>query len=100
MLFSFTAGKEWISIIICGSSAPKLINSIRKSAFRQASNSNQRGDDLAEKLTDDAATFSCHKELHTPDHTQRYLKRTKESDNPDSSGRSSERLRSSTEGLL
>jgi len=49
--------------IICGSSAPKLINSIRISAFRQASNSNQRGDDLAERLqsTDDAATFSCHK---------------------------------------
>ena len=47
--------------IIGGSSAPKLMDFIRISAFRQASNSNQRGDDLAERLPDDAATFSCHK---------------------------------------
>ena len=85
--------------IICGSSAPKLINSIRIPAFCQASNSNQRGDDLAERLTDDAATFSCHKNCISLI-TQRYLTRTKESDNPDSSGCSSKRLRSSTEGLL
>jgi len=86
--------------IICGSSAPKLTDSARISAFRQASN--QRGDDLAERLADDATTFWCHKNCMStycsPDHIQRLLKKRTESENPDSSEWSSKRLRSSTEG--
>jgi len=79
--------------IICGSTAPILINSARIFAFHQASN--QRGDDLAERLADDATTFWCHKNCIStycsPGHIQRFLKRMKESDsdNPDSSGSNS-----------
>jgi len=92
--------------IICGSTAPVLTNSASISAFRQASDQAQRGDDLAERLADDAATFWCHKNCIstycTPDHIQRFLKRMKESDsdNPDSSGSSSKHLRSITEGMF
>jgi len=39
---------------IYGSTAPIFTNSARISAFRQASD--QRGDDLAERLADDAVT--------------------------------------------
>ena len=79
--------------IICGSTAPILTNSARISAFHQASD--QCGDDLAERLADNANTFWCHKNCIStycsPDHMQRFLKRTKESDsdNPDSSGSNS-----------
>jgi len=45
--------------IIYGSTAPILTNSARISAFRQAND--QRGDDLAERLADDATTFCCQK---------------------------------------
>jgi len=92
--------------IICGSTAPVLTNSGRISAFRQASNQDQRCDDLAERLADDATTFWCHKNCIStycsPDPIQRLLKRMKESDsdNPDSSGSSSKHLRSSTEGMF
>jgi len=83
--------------IICGSTAPIFTNSAWISAFHQASD--QRGDDLAERLADDATTFWCHKNCIgtycSPDHIQRLLKRMKESgsDNPDSSGSSFKRLR-------
>ena len=66
---------------------------VKTSAFRQASD--QRGDDLAERLADDATAFWCHKNCismyWSPDHIQRFLTRIKESDsdNPDSSGSSS-----------
>jgi len=43
------------SCIIYGSTAPIFTNSARISAFRQASN--QCGDDLPERLADDAITF-------------------------------------------
>ena len=92
--------------IICGSTAPVLTNSAWIFAFRQASNQDQRGDDRAERLADDATTFWCHKNCITtycsPDHIQRFLKRMKESDsdNPDSPGSSSKRLRSSIEGMF
>jgi len=87
--------------IIYGSTAPIFTNFARISAFRQASD--QLGDDLAERLADDATTFPCHKNcIRSPDHIQRFLKRMKESDsdNPNSSGSSFKRLRSSTEGMF
>jgi len=78
-----------------------LTNSAKISAFHQASN--QRDDDLAERLADDATTFWCHKNCIStycsPDHIQRFLKRMKESDS-DSSGSSSKCLRSSNEGMF
>jgi len=58
------------------------------------------------RVADDATTFWCHKNFIStycsPDHIQRFLKRMKESDsdNPNSSGSSSKRLRSSTEGMF
>jgi len=81
------------------STAPVLTNSARISAFLQASD--QRGDDLAERLADDATTF-CICTHCSPDHVRRFLKRMKESDNDncDSSGSSSKRLRSSTEEIF
>jgi len=83
--------------IICRSTAPILTNSANISAFRQASD--QRGDDVTERLADDATTFWCLKNCIStycsPDHIQRFLKRMKEidSDNPHSYGSSSKRLR-------
>jgi len=47
------------SCIMYGSTAAIFTNSARISAFRQASD--QRGDNLAERLADDAITFWCHK---------------------------------------
>jgi len=90
--------------IICRSTAPILTNSAKISAFRQASD--QHGDDLAERLADDATTFWCHKNCITtycsPDHIQRFLKRMKEidCDNPHSYRSSSKLLRSSIEGIF
>jgi len=85
----------------CGSTVPTLTNSARISACRQASN--QRGDDLAKRLADDATTFWCHKNCISiycsPHHIQKLLnKRKEESDKSDSSGCSSKSIRSSTKG--
>jgi len=103
-LFTLTAQWRHLQCVIWWRSrrGALLTNSAGISAFDRAIN--LCGYDLAERLADDATTFWCHKNCIStycsPDHIQRYLKRTKESDIPNPPGSSSKRLRSSAEWLF
>lgn len=78
LFFSFRSVMENICLI-CESSKPKLTRSSRVQAVRNASQ--QRGDHLAEKLTD-VSSFFCHKNCIStycsPDHIKRFLKKRKQ----------------------